>query len=149
MNNKRGLSNIVATVLIVLLALAAVAVLATIIINPIERTGIAIDLRQKCFLTEVKPTSCTISGDREFAIVNVQLMKGEASQVVASIEEDSTGESVSRTEDAPNVLATTPININIENLGSTGLVAKAAAIQSDGKGNTYTCDVSTVTVACT
>ena len=74
MNNK-GLSNIIATVLIVLLALAAVAIVWTVMNGLIGDTSGQIELTNLCVLSEAKPISCdTLTTDTD---ISVQLVRGE------------------------------------------------------------------------
>ncbi|MBI5804390.1 hypothetical protein HY450_04040 [Candidatus Pacearchaeota archaeon] len=144
MENKKGLSDIIATVLIVLLALAAVAVVWSFIQPAIKNTGGSIDLQTKCLNTEVKPTACTVTGGT--GTVNIQLVKGEATKVVAVIE-DSLGATYVGETDAPNPLATK--SVSVPSVGSASpFNAKAAAIVSDAEGNTATCDVGLVQITC-
>ncbi|MBU0906538.1 MAG: hypothetical protein KKD18_02305 [Nanoarchaeota archaeon] len=63
MTSKKGLSNIVATVLIVLLALAAVAIVWGFLRPMFTGVGNEVDLRSLCFDTEVQPLTCTYSNN--------------------------------------------------------------------------------------
>ncbi len=53
MNNKKGLSAIVATLIIILLAIVAVGIVWTIIQNTISQTGESIELNQKCLAVDL------------------------------------------------------------------------------------------------
>jgi hypothetical protein len=58
MMNKKGLSDIVATVLIVLLALAAVAIVWGFLRPMFNTAAQETDLRSKCFSVDIQPDSC-------------------------------------------------------------------------------------------
>ncbi|MBU0466814.1 MAG: hypothetical protein KJ718_02030 [Nanoarchaeota archaeon] len=146
---KRGLSNLIATVLIVLLALAAVALVWGFLKPAFERTGTSIDLRTKCFNVEVHPMKCEFNtgGDTNMtAIVTVKLISGEAAEVYTAVQYDDDTANAGRVT-APPVLATT--NIMIINLtDGIPLTAKAAGVVTDEQGNTEICTESPVTVDC-
>jgi hypothetical protein len=58
MMSKKGLSDIVATVLIVLLALAAVAIVWGFLRPMFNTAAQETDLRSKCFSVDIQPDSC-------------------------------------------------------------------------------------------
>ena len=94
--NKKGLSNIVATVLIILLAIAAVVIVWSFISNALRNTATEVDLSNTCFNTEVKPISCnTATGN-----VSVQLVRGNPesiAEILAVITNDDDTTDVERT----------------------------------------------------
>lgn len=152
MKNKKGLSDVVTIVLIILLALAAVGIIWAFIKPTIENTGSGIDLSAQCFNTEVKPTRCLLEDTSDppngidKATVNIQLAKGEATMVKAIIEFNDGTTSVQEIA-APELLGTT--SITFTGLTKTVTKAYAAAVISDDSGNTKTCDVSPTVVQCT
>jgi hypothetical protein len=139
--NKRGLSDIVATVLIVLLALAAVALIWGFLKPAFEDTGSQIDLRTKCLSVEVEPTQC-IFEDNYRAMVTVKMASGEAAKVYAVIQYDDNSANSSM-QDAPPLLATTNIVIMPPAANSKPLTAKVAGIVVDEQGNQEVCAEST------
>lgn len=150
MFNKRGISDIVATILIVLLALAAVAIIWAFVQPMLRGTGGAATLSAKCLQTEVKPTNCVINTTSNTSSVNVQLVKAGASKVSVVLE-DVTGAAITGTEvTAPGVLATTAVSVeDISTLDTTGdVVAKGIAIVSDEEGNSQMCSPSTIEYTC-
>ena len=108
--NKGGLSDLIATVLIVLLALGAVALIWGFLKPAFERTGSQIDLRTRCLNIEVEPTQCTYNSITNVSTVTVKLVGGEASQVYAVVQYADNKANATRA-DAPPVLATTNIII--------------------------------------
>lgn len=58
MYSKKGLSDVITTVLIILLALAAVVIIWQFIKPAIENTGPEIQCRTKCVSVTVSPASC-------------------------------------------------------------------------------------------
>ena len=144
MKNKRGLSDVVTIVLIILLALAAVGIIWAFIKPTIENTGSGIDLSAQCFNTEVKPTRCVYNYTDKYA--NIQLAKGEANKVILVLE-FADGTTEVKEAPAPNLLGTKTIDLT--DLTKAPIKASAAAVISDDKGNEKTCDVSPTTVQCT
>ncbi len=147
MKNKKGLSDVVTIVLIILLALAAVGIIWAFIKPTIENTGGGIDLSAQCFNTEVKPTKCAYNTTTDTAIVTVQLAKGEANEVVAILELDD-GTTQVQTVTAPTLLGTAQITFDLAAITGNPTKANAAAVISDDNGNTKTCDVSPTVAQC-
>jgi hypothetical protein len=151
--DKKGLSNIIATVLIVLLALAAIAIIWGFLRKPLETTGESIDLASKCFLVEVEPTGCQTGDTNTTSNVTVQLLSGEAHEITYSIK-DSTGFTLANRTSATGLQELG--SVSFTNIDTTSLdsdasqwVVEAAAVVADETGvETLTCDVSTETVGC-
>lgn len=61
-NHKKGLSTIVATLVIILLVLVAVGIVWVVVRNVIERGTNQVDINAKCIGAEVKVTNVTCSG---------------------------------------------------------------------------------------
>jgi len=66
MKNKKAVSDIVSTVLIILLVVAAIAIVGAIVINVVSKTGPRVDTLTSCLSLDIKPNACTvdISDDR-------------------------------------------------------------------------------------
>src|SRR3989338_2811976 len=62
--NRKGLSDVVTTVLIILFAIVAVAVVGGIVMNQITKAGKNIDKAQVCTGNNVVPISCVQDGSR-------------------------------------------------------------------------------------
>ncbi|MDP3882114.1 MAG: LamG domain-containing protein [Nanoarchaeota archaeon] len=60
--NKKGLSDVVTTVLIILFAIVAVAVVGGIVMNQINKAGKNIDKAQVCTSNKISPISCVQDG---------------------------------------------------------------------------------------
>ena len=150
MMNKRGLSDIVATVLIVLLALAAVAIVWGFLRPTFDSAASQTSLRNACFLITVEPTQCSLSGDN--ANVAYQLKTSVPSEVtlanVAAVVEDDRGITYVNSEGtAPTTaLGSQTATVSISG-GTSPYIARVAARVRDASGNTETCPES-VAVAC-
>ena len=145
MKSRRGVSAVVTTVLILLVALAAIVLVWNFIKPTIEQTGESLESKTACLSVSVEPTAC----DADTGTVTVRLVTdpdGVVTKVRGVLVEGSN--SASETEDAPDVLATTVVDV-----GRTGLT------QTTGIEITYTasavaiigsteCDASAVTVEC-
>jgi len=147
MKNKKGLSDVVTIVLIILLALAAVGIIWAFIKPTIENTGGGIDLSAQCFNTEVKPTKCLYNTTTDNATVTIQLARGEADEVVAILELNDGTTKVQKVA-APTLLGTTQITFNLATTTANPTKANAAAAISDDKGNKKTCDISPTIAQC-
>jgi len=149
--NKKGLSNVIATVLIILLALAAVVIIWTFIRASIQQTGESSDLANRCLNSEVVPVSCNAGTDT----VIVKLSRGEASFVKAVAENPTTGvASVSDnsfvnpadTSQAVDVLETVTVNAGITiNSGDVVSAAVGYVLQD---GSFAVCDASPAKITC-
>ena len=146
MKNKKGLSDVVTIVLIILLALAAVGIIWAFIKPTIENTGSGIDLSAQCFNTEVKPMKCLYNSTTDDVNVSVQLSKGKADKIKAVLEFDDGTTLVGETSQPITLLGTQQIGFS--DVAGNALKASAAAVISDDNGNTKTCDVSPTVIQC-
>ena len=145
--NKRGLSTIVATVLIVLLALAAVVIVWTVVQNMITQSGTSVSLGQKCLLSSAEVVSCRNYSDCNVS-VTARLTKGVAGDInkLIAIAEDANDITMTADITSPTLLQTkTSPNISIGS-ASGPYKASVAVVVTDGT-NTQTCDASEA-VAC-
>ena len=147
---KRGISDIVATILIVLLALAAVAMIWAFIQPLIGGAGETATLSAKCLQTEVKPTSCIINTTTNSATANAQLTKDGASKITILLEDELGTTLTGNQVDAPPILSTTQVIIaNTTALDVTSTIeARGVAIVEDDQGNSQLCTPSPVTFNC-
>lgn len=58
MKSKRGMSDVVSVVLIILLVVAAIAVLGRVVLNMVNRGGSGIDAQTLCNEVKIAPTKC-------------------------------------------------------------------------------------------
>lgn len=146
---KRGLSNLIATVLIVLLALAAVAIVWSFIRPPLEDAGRSIGLGTKCLESEAKPTSCVQNSTTNVTKVMVQHSKGQDVSdvlVVVDFEDESSG---TNNTGPLELFATRTFTVNPTSPAAKAKTAGAVSIVSDGEGNTEVCEESIARISCT
>jgi len=140
MKNKRGISDVIATVLIVLLVLAAIAIVWGFVQPTINDAGTAIGASQKCLSAEVVPTSCSSSG------VNVQWKKGEIVGAQVFVEEDDgTANSERVSFSGAQILSTATTST----IGTSSGVARAAPIVLNSEEEEVVCDPSPTEINCT
>jgi len=145
--NRKGLSNIIATVLIVLLALAAVAIVWSVFSNILGESSSEAVLRNLCIQSEAKPTSCVYTNDK--VNVSVQLTRGDSVEKIIGVVTLDDGTTISGEVPNPEVLETKTISINRGDNPQDVVSARAAVVVKDEDGNTKTCDVSPTEVQCT
>ncbi len=147
MKNKRGLSNIVATILIILLSLAAIAIVWAILAPVLRGSSTQIELNNLCLNTEVKPLGC--SGTTGTSSVSIQLVRGEASKIaklVAVLEFDDGSIETAETTTIPSLLGSTSVQVTVP-AGKVAQKAKASAIVTNGERE-LTCNPTEVTAPC-
>ncbi|MDO8460406.1 MAG: hypothetical protein Q7S74_04815 [Nanoarchaeota archaeon] len=150
--NKKGLSDVVATVLIVLLTLAAVAVIWTFIRPLFTTTGAQIDAQGQCLLSEIRPTVCTLTATT--AIVTAQFVKGDDPIKLKIVVQDSNGNrDVTGPLNGPStILGTIPNTVTLDKVvniaANKPIIAKVAPVVKDSNGNDYVCEEGTVIVTC-
>jgi hypothetical protein len=76
-NNKKGLSDVVTTVLIILIGLVAVAAIGVMIINQVNNTGKQMDKQGVCTENNVQVVRCL--SNSAGTVVNVKKVDGAAS----------------------------------------------------------------------
>ena len=150
MINKKGLSDVVATVLIILLALAAVVIVWSFVSPSLKNTGTQIDVQSKCLATELKPTSCNVTNPGGNAIINVQLTRGgeEGMLMKGILKNDNGVTSVGNSDSAPtDVLETERVEVDFVSLSGSSYTATVAAVFNI-EGKEYVCSESPTVVAC-
>ncbi len=160
---KRGLSDVVATVLIVLLALAAVTIVWRFIGPSLQGAGEQIEEQSQCSQTEVQLKGCTISSAKPITKIvagsfTTQLTKGNAARYKIILENTNTAAKFVSGEITPspplNVFQTNAqVSITMTNspLITSGHVIKGtvAAVIKNPTGEFITCAPSVVEIACT
>src|SRR3989344_3667832 len=133
--NRKGLSDVVATVLIILLALAAIAIVWAFVNPSISNTATVTELQSRCFTTELKVNSC----DDTTRVITYELVKGKSDGVVGicttSGGATATGKEL-RTDASSNVpdeIFETGTVVVSGTGCSTGDVAKVAAVMVSGE----------------
>jgi len=145
MKNKKGLSSVIATVLIVLLALAAVAIVAGFLLPIFRDSGTTTSASVTCLEAEVKPTNCdSLTGN-----VNVQWVKGDITKIIAIVEH-SDGLIRTNVSTATTILSTTTHNFGPGGASfiNTGDKARAAAVILDDNSQEITCPESQTEIIC-
>jgi len=151
MLNKRGISNIVATVLIVLLALGAIALIWGFIGPLITDTGTDVELSTKCLVanTEVKPTNCVVNTTSNITAVTVELMKGDVIDVVGIVEDGAGIKKTGSVTTVPSVLATGTAAVTTTDMDSSTMTATASAEVENEEGDaSKLCDPSPTEIPC-
>ena len=142
--NKRGISGVIVTVLIVLISLGAVVIVWNFISPALNRAGTSIELESKCFEVEVRPSRCSyLSADLSGL---VQLTRGSPDKVMAVLK-FSDGSTLVNQTDAPAVFGTAEITFTIP-AGKIPETLAATAIISDDEGNSITCPLPQTTIDC-
>ncbi|MFH1802941.1 MAG: hypothetical protein ABH864_05860 [archaeon] len=101
---KRGLSNIVSTVLVVLAAIIAVSIIWVMISPVFQRGGGEFQAQSKCYEVDVEPQKCLVyygggADGSDVVTVTVGVTAGVAEGLVASVEYgDATFESAQVTD---------------------------------------------------
>jgi hypothetical protein len=164
--DKKGLSNIVATILIVLLALAAVAIVWGFLRPTFTNTGTEVGLKSQCFNVDVQPIICTytnIAGDVNHLKVTATAknVAGRATEIIAILNGVDGATVAEDTIAAPDILGTAAFDLSDEGIDSIEVTGPfvypsdyelfsdltVAGIVSDDSGNKETCQGTTI--ACT
>lgn len=123
-NNKKGLSDVVSTVLIILLVLAAVGIIGAIVLRNVGNSGKQIDAATVCASNTVIVTSC-VDGDVAAGvnnpIVSVQRLGGSDPISTAA------GTTPTVTSYTAGGTPSTPVGITLAGIGSS---ASAATTQT-------------------
>ena len=149
MNSKKGLSDIVTNVLIILLVLVAVSIIWLFLRPTIQQGAGSLGGAADCLTVQIEPVSCEYPGQGTDQYIQVRRKAGAgALNEVALIFTDSGGST--RVERVPatglDELETTVFQVTGSFAGQT---LSVAAVVSDGQGGTKTCSESAVTVTCT
>ena len=147
--NRKGLSDVITTVLIILVALVAVAIIGTLIINNLNKSSARIDTSTACqgVSTEVKPLKCTATN----GVVSIQRGTDASGAVLSGFKLIyTTTAGASTPSDSTGTLAAyetkdfTPASYT-----STGVASvKIAPVVKTTDGKTAACDVIPIAVDC-
>ena len=141
--NKKGLSDIIATVLIVLLAIAAVVIVWSFISKFLYTGGGTIDVQRKCLEVDVKPIGCSNSIDT--VTVKVQVLRGSPAEANAYLTLSDNSITVNKT----TIPSEGIVDITFtKDTGNPAKSTKASAIVLDQDGKAVSCLESLVTVQC-
>ena len=151
--NKKGVSDVITTVLIILLVLAAVAIIGGILLRNISQAGSKIETSTGCVELDVQPVSCSGIASTTTAGVGARILaqrgsRGANLQIskINAVVEKGDGTSASGSISViPAALATGNIDV------ITSAPRKSASISATllgTDGSEQTCELSNVKVNC-
>ncbi len=62
MYNKKAISDVISTVLIILLVVAAIAIIGAIVLNTVNKGATGVNSAVSCQSLDIKPTRCSLAG---------------------------------------------------------------------------------------
>ncbi len=130
MINKKALSDVVTTVLIILLAIAAIAIVWSFVQPTLKGAGEK--LSADCIQLEVIPTLCTIDSVTDTATVTYQWKAGSGLTGVRAVVSDGTKTAVGDGDAPLSVLGTESTDVEIDELGAGEKTASVVAVTSSG-----------------
>jgi hypothetical protein len=155
--NKKGVSDVITTVLIILLVLAAVAIIGGILLRNIGEAGSKIGTQQACIDLDVKPTQCIALVGTDDGKAKVSVARGgrgsDAKITEVRLLIDNSGVVTpyvtSSNDDIPNPLQTTSITTDDKDVvaGTTKVRVAVQVTGTDGKSSL--CEPSLEVVTCT
>ena len=151
MKNKKGLSDVVTVVLIILLALAAVVIVANFILPFIRGTGGELTTATQCLDISVEPTVCSVANGVTIKLVSAGDTPPADITLKALVEQGT--DILVGTIAAPESGGTADVIEFFEGTTATaitdGSTVTAAAVLNHGQDDEYTCTPSTVSETCT
>jgi len=146
-NNRKGLSDVITTVLIILLVLAAVVLIWSFIRRPLESGGKQIEASGQCLQLDLVPTACTNNSAN--ATVTVQWKGGSDVELkkVKIVVSGKDGTNKVLEVNAPSPLATVSGTVNITGVPGP-YVASVAGVVSTTDGSLVTCPESLTKISC-
>ena len=140
--NKKGLSDVIATVLIILLAIAAIVIVWGFISNWLGKAGNNLSNQADCLDVDVKPISCVNSTK----MITIQVIRGIPAKAIASVTLSDGSVIVNKTTIIPTRQLTVNVNMSYETRSLK--TAKATPVILDKEGNEVSCTESSITVEC-
>ena len=149
---KRGLSEVIVTSLIIILGIAAVLIVWGFVSSTLEKAGDNLDLSSSCLNMQVKPLNCILDAgvagvSLPTAKVNVQLLNSGGNQISAikAIVTSSDGsKKIAENSSIPNELGT--VEVILESV-TEGYATASVTILSES-GSSFTCPESLEKVTC-
>lgn len=147
MSNKKGMSDVVTTVLIVLLSLIAVTLVWTFLSPLILKSGADITRSQACMSVNLEVTGCKINSTGTQGVYNVTVKRSAGAASLSAIKlifakADGTTNSSDQNSSLPGEL---DVKFYQSNVGVDYKNVVAAAGISDAKGITSYCNPSQLT----
>lgn len=150
MFNRKGVSEVVANVLIVLLVIVGIAVIWSVVKPAIDKGAQGVENAGDCFSVQVQPESCTANGANWDVVVKRNPGQGNFDNINIIF---SDGTNTEREEPATAItqndlgeLETTTISIPDSNLATVGTPTEANIVLIAGNGQL--CQVVTQAVNC-
>ncbi len=149
MNDKKGLSTVVTTLIIILLVLVAIGLIWVVIRTAIEGGADEIDLGTKCLSVDVRATSVGCWDSGSGFLCNVSLSKKRGSEEIGGVKvifHNTTAEETSQTLDSEdyqvtniNLLATEKMNGVVTGLTTQPDEVDVFVYFVDSKGEKFIC----------
>ena len=151
--NRKGLSDVVTTLLIILVAVAAVAIIGTIVLNQVQKGGSQIQATANCQQVDIYPIACSGTADH----VNVTRRAGGTDVAPAGIKilRDTSGV-VTVSNVIPTGLPAVGATATLSPMTGTPAAVldlasskvSVAAVFKASDGTDVTCDPSPTVVTC-
>ncbi len=142
--NKRGLSDVITNVLIILLVLIAIGIIASFVLPLLRNTGTQIQEAQTCLNVKVNAVKCiVVQNGSNYTTVNVERTPGVAViKDVKLVVENPDGSTVVRAMSAANRNALTELATVIEPLSGLTIQPKAVGVSVLLNGSNNACPES-------
>lgn len=141
--NRKGLSDVIATVLIILLAIAAIVIVWGFISNWLGSAGDNLGNQASCLDVDVKPISCVNSTK----IVTVEITRGTPIKALVSMTLDDGSVIVNKTVAITSGQLSVNMNMSYETKSAKKAGASAVILNKEGNKE-VTCTESPITVEC-
>ena len=149
MFNKKGVSDIVTTVLMVLLVLAAVVIVGRIIFDNLQKGGQVIEKSTDCLNVEVTPLLCKDAGNGTYTVQYKWTKGGDMALTgVKLFVYDDSGLNIVADGDKPDFLGVVEADVNATKLKGTVDHATVAAVLKSSTGDANVCSESEAKVSC-
>lgn len=143
---KRGLSELIATILIVLIVLVGVGITWTFMRGSLEQTSGELASKINCIDIELEPKKCEIFGSNVSAHLTVQVKKGSVDGFIGVVELADGSRVVAQLNETLEVFSTRTVSIALG--GGQAVRGSVAALLRNERGVLENCDLSGVSVAC-
>ncbi|HIJ14464.1 TPA: hypothetical protein HA371_07025 [Candidatus Woesearchaeota archaeon] len=149
MFNKKGVSDIVTTVLIILLVLAAVSIVGNIIMKNLQKGGEQIEKSTDCLNVEVTPLLCKMTGNNTYTVQYKWTKGGDmALSSVKLFVYDDKGLNAVADGDRPDFLGVVEGTVKTDKLKGMIDYARVAPVIKSSTGEDNICSESDVKVSC-
>ncbi len=141
-NNKRGLSIVISTLIIILLVLVAIGIIWVVVQGIVESGGSQVEAKAKCMGVDIKINSVGLCPANS-ASCNVIVERGVGGGDIDGVRVMVTDGAITLTGDgaALDVFGTATISATGSALGGDATTAKVAAFVYDSNGEEVVCDI--------